>query len=237
MSKLGQKKLEKKTQLVRLGQREIEILGLSQGFWSDLYHRSMAVSWPAFFGSAAALFIALNAMCFLAVMTGLTLPVSRGRVITRHEGRQTLIIHMANARHTAISRANARLWIIRVERTKEGEELRRFYELKLDRSDHPVFALSWNLFQVIDKDSPIHGLTESDLAEADALLVLNVGGIDDSSTQQLHARRVYSWRDIRSHHRYKDITSVSPQVACCSTTLNSTTRCQSSRGCKCRHPG
>jgi len=42
LSKLGQKRSEKKTQLVRLGQREIETLGLSQGFWSDLYHRSMA---------------------------------------------------------------------------------------------------------------------------------------------------------------------------------------------------
>jgi hypothetical protein len=53
--------------------------------------------------------------------------------------------HLANARHNTISRANARLWITRVEHTKEGEQLRRFYELKLDRSDHPIFALSWNL--------------------------------------------------------------------------------------------
>ena len=44
----------------------------------------------------------------------------------------------------------------------------------------------------------------------DALLVLNVGGVDDSSAQQLYARHVYSWRDIRWQHRYKDITSVSP---------------------------
>jgi hypothetical protein len=41
-----------------------------------------------------------------------------------------------------ISRANARLWIIRVEHTKEGEQLRRIHELKLDRSDHPIFIFS-----------------------------------------------------------------------------------------------
>ena len=35
-------------------------------------------------------------------------------------------------------------------------------------------------------------------------------GVDDSSTQQLYARHVYSWRDIRWQHRYEDITSVSP---------------------------
>ena len=73
------------------------------------------------------------------------------------------MIRMANARHNAISRANTRLWIMRAERTKEGDQLRRFYELKLDRSEHPMFVLSWMLFHVIDKDSPLYGLTASDL--------------------------------------------------------------------------
>jgi inward rectifier potassium channel len=74
-----------------------------------------------------------------------------------------------------------------------------------------MFALSWTLFHVIDKASPLHGTTAADLADTDTLLVLNIGGVDDSSAQQLYARHVYSWRDIRWRHRYKDITSVSPQ--------------------------
>jgi inward rectifier potassium channel len=279
LPKLRRKRAEGKSQLIRFGHREIETLGLSQGFWGDLYHRSMTVYWPVFFGSAAAIFVALNAvfgflyslghepianaaengplayfyfsietlatvgygdmhpqtnyghliatieiftgMSFLAVMTGLIFArFSRPRarfvfakeaVITRHEGRPTLMIRLANARHNTVSRASARLWIIRAERTKEGDQLRRFYEIKLDRSEHPMFVLSWMVFHVIDKDSPLHGVTASDLAEGDALLVLNVGGLDDSSAQQLYARHVYSWRDIRWQHRYKDITSVSPQ--------------------------
>jgi inward rectifier potassium channel len=279
LSTLGRKRLEKKARLVRLGQREIETLGLRQRFWSDLYHRAMTVSWPVFFGSAASLFVALNAvfgflyslghepianaahngplayfyfsietlatvgygdmhpqtnyghliatieiftgMSFLAVMTGLIFArFSRPRarfvfannpVIARHEGQQTLMIRMANARHDMISRATAQLWIVRVERTKEGEQLRRPHELKLDRNEHPIFVLSWNLFHVIDEDSPLHGQKASDLAESDALLVLNVGGVDASSAQQLYARHIYDWRDIRWQHRYKDITSVSPQ--------------------------
>jgi inward rectifier potassium channel len=239
----------------------------------------MAVYWPVFFGSAAAIFVALNTvfgflyslghdpianaaengplayfyfsietlatvgygdmhpqtnyghliatieiftgMSFLAVMTGLIFArFSRPRarfvfakeaVIARHEGKQALMIRTANVRHNTISRASARLWLIRAERAKEGDQLRRFYELKLDRSEHPMFVLSWMLFHVIDKESPLCGTTSSDLAEGDALLVLNVSGVDDSSAQQLYARHVYSWRDIRWQHRYKDITSVSPQ--------------------------
>ena len=74
-----------------------------------------------------------------------------------------------------------------------------------------MFVLSWMLFHVIDKTSPLYGATPSGLAEEDAMLVLNVGGLDDSSAQQLYARRIYSWRDIKWQHRYRDITSVSPQ--------------------------
>ena len=62
LSKLGRKRSDKKVQLVRFGHLEIETLGLNQGFWSDLYHRSMTVYWPVFFGSAAALFVTLNAV-------------------------------------------------------------------------------------------------------------------------------------------------------------------------------
>jgi inward rectifier potassium channel len=268
-----------KPHLIRLGHREIETIGLSPGFWSDLYHRSVSVYWPVFFGSAATVFVLLNAffgllyslghdpianaeangalayfyfsietlatvgygdmhpqtnyghlvataeiftgMSFLAVMTGLIFArFSRPRarfvfanqaVIGRREGQPTLMIRMANARHNTISRADARLWLLRAEHTKERDQLRRIYELKLDRNEHPMFVLSWMVFHVIDKESPLYGATESDLADGDAVLVLNVGGVDDNSAQQLYARHIYSWNEIRWHHRYRDITSVSPQ--------------------------
>ena len=260
-----------------MGPREIETRGLGQGFWTDLYHRSMTVYWPVFFGTAALIFVLLNAvfaflyslgnepvanvsgnslidlfyfsietlatvgygdmhpqtnyghtvataeiftgMCFLAVMTGLIFArFSRPRarfifaehpVVTLRDGQQTLMIRMANARHNAISRARARLWLIRVERTKEGDQLRRFYELALDRQEHPMFMLSWTLLHAIDKASPLYGATAADLAKVDAALVLAVSGVDDSSAQQLHARRIYSADDIRWQHRYRDISSTS----------------------------
>jgi inward rectifier potassium channel len=266
-------------QRVRIGHREVETLGLTPGFWTDLYHRAMTVSWPAFFATAALIFIALNAlfavlyslgnrpianvagqgildlfyfsietlatvgygdmhpqtnyghfvatveiftgMSFLAVMTGLIFArFSRPRarfvfadhpVVTMYAGHPTLMIRLANARHNAISRATARLWLIRVESNKAGDQFRRFYELKVERDEHPMFVLSWTLFHTIDKDSILHGATAAELEDADALLVVNVDGLDDSSAQQLYARRIYAPHDIRWRHRYRNITSVSPE--------------------------
>ena len=279
MVKLRRRLKESRSHLVRVGHREIETLGLKQGFWTDLYHRSMTVYWPVFFGSAALIFVILNAvfavlyslgeapianapdngplglfyfsietlatvgygdmhpqtnyghlvatveiftgMCFLAVLTGLVFArFSRPRarfvfadhpVVTTRDGRPTLMIRMANARHNTISRANARLWVLRMERSMEGDQFRRFYELKVERSEHPMFMLSWTIFHVIDKESPLYEKTRADLTESDASLVLNVSGLDDASAQQLYARRVYAAHDIRWRHRYRDITSVSPE--------------------------
>lgn len=48
------------SQIVRIANREVETRGLSTGFWTDLYHHAMTVSWPAFFGWAAFVFMGLN---------------------------------------------------------------------------------------------------------------------------------------------------------------------------------
>jgi inward rectifier potassium channel len=159
-------------------------------------------------------------MCFLAVMTGLIFArFSRPRarfifaehpVVTAHQGQPTLIIRVANARNNTISRATARLWLFRLETTVEGYELRRYYELLLDRREHPMFNLSWSIFHTIDETSPLYRMTAIDLAAVDGNLTLNISGVDDSSAQQLYARHIYSHSDIRWNHRYVDITSYSP---------------------------
>jgi inward rectifier potassium channel len=268
---------KRRTRLVTIGDFEVETRGLTTGFWTDLYHRSMTVSWPIFFASAAVIFIILNTafaglymlgdhpvanvsdelplslfyfsietlatvgygdmhpqtnyghlvatveiftgMSFLAVMTGLIFArfsrpkarfvFAKNPVVAKRQGQPMLMIRVANARHNTISQATARLWLVREERMAEGDVVRRFHELILDRNEHPVFSLSWTLFHAIDETSPLYRMDQEELAAADATLVLNVGGVDDSSAQRLSARKVYPQEDIRWQHRYVDITGES----------------------------
>lgn len=160
-------------------------------------------------------------MSFLAVMTGLIFArfsrprarfvFARHPVVATHNGQQTLMIRVAYARHNTISQATARLWLFRLEETKEHEKFRRYHELKLDRREHPMFSLSWTLLHVIDKASPFHGLTAEEFADIEGALILNLGGVDDNSAQRLYARQIYTREDIRWQHRYVDITSVSDE--------------------------
>jgi inward rectifier potassium channel len=156
-------------------------------------------------------------MSFLAVMTGLVFArfsrpkarfvFARYAVVTTHQGRPTLMIRVANARHNTISGANAKLWLIRAETTPEGRTLRRYYELTLDRKENPIFAFSWTILHVIDEYSPLSGLNADHLAKSEASFLLSLNGFDDSSVQQLWARQAYSHEDIRWYHSYVDITS------------------------------
>jgi inward rectifier potassium channel len=275
-----QSRRQRKTHIVRLGPREIETHGLADGFWTDLYHRSMSVNWPAFFGTAALIFIVLNTvfaflfslgdqpianvstelplplslfyfsietlatvgygdmhpqtnyghlvatveiftgMSFLAVMTGLIFArFSRPRarflfakhpIVTMHQGQSTLMIRVANGRHNTISQATARLWMFRMEKTIEGHAFRRYHELLLDRREHPMFGLSWSIFHTIDETSPLYRMTTHEMDAADVTFALNLSGVDDSSAQHLYARQLYAHDDIKWKHRYKDITSISP---------------------------
>jgi inward rectifier potassium channel len=156
-------------------------------------------------------------MSFLAVMTGLVFArfsrprarfvFARHPIVGQHQGEPTLMIRVANARHNIISGATARLWLIRGEQSAEGQYFRRYYQLALQRTENPVFALTWTIFHPIDESSPLFGASPDDLAAADALLVLTISGLDDNSAQQLNARQNYPQDDIRWGHRYVDIAS------------------------------
>jgi inward rectifier potassium channel len=169
------------------------------------------------YGHVVATVEIFTGMSFLAVMTGLVFArfsrprarfvFARHPVVGLHEGKPTLMIRVANARQNTISGATARLWLIRGELSAEGRYFRRYYELPLLRNENPVFALSWTVFHLIDDDSPLNGATVDALTEADALLVLNVEGLDDNSAQQLNARHNYGPDMIRWQHRYVDISS------------------------------
>ena len=154
-------------------------------------------------------------MSFLAVMTGLIFArFSRPRarlvfahhpVVSRHEGQPTLMIRVANARANYISDAAAQLWLVRNERSAEGETYRRFRQLGLLRQENPVFVLSWTLMHVIDPSSPIFGQSAEDLAASEATFVLLLSGLDENAAQELRARRSYDASLIRWGYRYADI--------------------------------
>jgi inward rectifier potassium channel len=126
-------------------------------------------------------------------------------VISSHEGKPTLMVRFVNERHNIIGNAAAKLWLMRNEVSAEGGTLRRFYELRLERDEHPALALSWTIYHVIDETSPLYGMSADEVAASDVSLVVVVSGYDVVAAQTIHARKSYDHPDIRFGHRYADI--------------------------------
>jgi inward rectifier potassium channel len=132
---------------------------------------------------------------------------ARHPVISPFDGRMTLTIRLANARQNVIVDASARLRIIRLEYTLEGQELRRIHDLALLRDSHPMLLLGWNVMHVIDASSVLASATAASLAAERALFVLTVQGTDETTGQTMMARAVFDHAQLRWNHVYVDVLS------------------------------
>jgi inward rectifier potassium channel len=130
---------------------------------------------------------------------------SRVAVVTRHEGRQTLMFRTANQRANRILEAQVTLTLARDEVTAEGVEMRRLQDLKVERNRSPLFSLSWTVMHVIDQTSPLWGASEESLADGGDELIVTLIGLDETLSQTVHARHVYRAGEIAFGRRFADI--------------------------------
>jgi len=163
---------------------------------------------------------ALVGMIGLAVTTGIVYArfsrprawvlFSRVAVIRPWDGVPSLLFRMGNARGSQIAEARVKVACLRLERTSEGESIRRVQDLRLARSESSVFALSWTVVHPITPDSPLHGQTAASLAAAGVDLVVSLTGLDDGIGQTVHVRHAYSAETIVWNARFADILSTEP---------------------------
>lgn len=162
---------------------------------------------------------ALAGLLVTALVTGITFarfarPTARilfssHAVIAPRNGTPTLMFRMANWRRNQIIEAQLRVIILRVERTKEGEVMRKPEALTLVRDSNPFFALTWTAMHVIDASSPFHGEGAIEKLKAEgAEIFATVSGIDETIAQQVHARFRYALDHILPGHRFADILSI-----------------------------
>jgi inward rectifier potassium channel len=135
---------------------------------------------------------------------------SRVAAIAPHNGMPTLMLRVANERRNQILEAQIGLSLLRDEVTTEGDFMRRFYDLKLVRSQTRIFALSWMVMHVIDENSPLYGQTPESLEEAQTDIIVTLTGIDETVSQTVHARHYYVTDEILWNMRFIDIFSKKP---------------------------
>ena len=114
-------------------------------------------------------------MFWVAVITGLIfvrfarptarIVFSNCLVIAPFDGRLSIMYRVANLRHTSMAEAEFRLLYSRDERVAEGDDIRRFYELKVYPERMISFPAALIIRHTIDEQSPLHGITPEDPGE------------------------------------------------------------------------
>ena len=135
---------------------------------------------------------------------------SRVAVIAPFNGVPTLMFRTANERSNQILEAQLGVGLVRDEVSTEGQFMRRVHDLKLVRSQNSSFTLSWMAMHPIEEHSPLYGVTEETLAATESVLVITLTGIDETVSQNIHARHTYAPHEILWNMRFADILLMMP---------------------------
>ena len=154
-------------------------------------------------------------LCLVAVATGVvfakvSLPRARVRfaqklALSPLNGQPTLMLRTGNQRSNQIVEARVHFAMVRTERSAEGVQLYRLYDLKLERDTSPLFARAWTVLHPVRPDSPLYGATPESLKRDEAEFVVTLMGIDETSGQTVHARTRYFARDVVFGARHADM--------------------------------
>jgi inward rectifier potassium channel len=167
------------------------------------------VTFEAFFGIV---YSALTTGLAFARFTRPTAGVrfSKVAVVGNHDGTRTLKFRVANDRSSHIVEAQLRLWLIAESMTSEGERYRRSIELALQRSESPVFSLTWTAMHSLDETSALNEYLGKSEIEQQWHLLITFTGYHESLANQVYARHVYLPRDVQQNATFIDIVTVLP---------------------------
>ncbi len=176
--------------------------------YGAMYPLAKLTQWVVVLESALSLL--MNAMVTGLVFAKFARPTARvlwskSAVVSDREGVPTLMFRMANERANHVVDATLHAAVIRAERTKEGEMIRRVVDLQLQRSNTPTFILTWTAMHQITKDSPLYGLTGEELKQQQAEIVLTMMGLDDTIMQTIHSRSSFLPEEVIFGAKFADM--------------------------------
>ncbi|HMC57315.1 MAG TPA: ion channel [Gemmatimonadaceae bacterium] len=157
---------------------------------------------------------AFTGLIVIAILTGIVFarfsrPVPRvlfsdRALIAPYHGGSAFMFRIANERSSQIIDLEARVVLAMFDRV-DGHATRRFSVLSLERNRVALFPLSWTVVHPIVDGSPLQGLTEADLAERGAELLVLLTGLDETFSQLVHTRSSYRYDEIVWGARFSDM--------------------------------
>ena len=105
------------------------------------------------------------------------------------------MFRMSNAKNNLLIEVEVQM-LLTMKVMEDNKEIRKFYQLDLERTKINMMALTWTVVHPIDSNSPLNDLTETDLRNADVEIMIMVNALNDTISQSIHSRKSYKNEDI-----------------------------------------
>jgi inward rectifier potassium channel len=151
---------------------------------------------------AGLLFFALGTGILFARFSRPTAAVmfSSRAVIAPYRGKTAFMFRVTNSRSNQLVELEAKVLFSRIE-----GNVRRYDQVRLERSRVTFFPLSWTVVHPIDEKSPMLGMSADELAAKDVEFMILLTGTDETFSQVVHARSSYKPEEIVFGQKFVNI--------------------------------
>jgi inward rectifier potassium channel len=126
---------------------------------------------------------------------------SQSALVAPYRGSTGFMFRIVNARSNQLIELQAEVLFSR----RHASGAREFHQLALERTQVPLFPLSWTVVHPITPESPLHGISEEDLLASDAEFDIILTAIDETFFQTVHSRSSYKAEEVVWNARFANI--------------------------------
>ncbi len=171
-----------------------------------------AVAPLGFGANAIASIEALAGSMYFALVTGVLygrfsrprskLIFSEKAIIAPYREKEALMFRLANRRSNILMKMKAEV-IFMIKENPNDPKQRSYYSLELERNEVQFLPLSWTIVHPLSEDSPLFGLTQEQLIQQQAEVLILISGFDDTFNQDVHARFSYTAEEFEFDAKFK----------------------------------
>lgn len=164
------------------------------------------VSPTGFLTNGLAAFEALIGLLLIALATGMlygrfsrSLPrirFSKNLLISPYMDINGAMFRIIHERDNELIDLDVEISLSCLETLPNGRKVRKYYPLELERNHVNFFPLNWTIVHPITEDSPLYGMSESEMKERDSEFLIMIKAIDDTFMQQVHVRYSYHHEEV-----------------------------------------
>ncbi|MCV9388153.1 ion channel [Reichenbachiella ulvae] len=120
---------------------------------------------------------------------------SKNALIAPYKDGKSLQFRFVNRRSSQIIELSADV-MLSYNKKIGGSYARKFSRLQLEIDSILFLPLNWTLVHPIDEKSPLYSLTQEELVEGGAEIMILIKGFDDTFSQIVHSRYSYTFDEV-----------------------------------------